>query len=186
MFCSASTPVSTHLDLGHLLRGERLEVGRVLGVSLPTSRTQTVALSPQFVPTETTNLENINYNYVYYVSRKRETGRYWPDIHRCRDKSWCRPAPGTPYKADTERERLRSINVSQTDWDIYLGCLVPWQIEYRHGDKDSDWKNKNIIPFIQILTFKYSAQTLPWFQLTTDWFALLVAYLIFWLRNEEC
>ena len=66
---------SFHLDLGHLLRGERLEVRGVLGVGSSTGRTQPIALRTEFVATETTNLENINYNYMYYVSQ-RETGRY--------------------------------------------------------------------------------------------------------------
>ena len=46
----------SHLDLGHLLRGERLEVSGVLRVSLPTGWTQTIALRTEFVPTETTDL----------------------------------------------------------------------------------------------------------------------------------
>ena len=46
-----------HLDLGHLLRGERLEVRGVLSVGSSTGRTQPIALSTKFVPTETTNLE---------------------------------------------------------------------------------------------------------------------------------
>ena len=53
---SKSSLSQSNLDLGHLLRGERLEVGRVLGVGLPTGRTQTVPFRPEFVPTETTNL----------------------------------------------------------------------------------------------------------------------------------
>ena len=56
---SKSSLSQSNLDLGHLLRGERLEVGRVLGVGLPTGRTQTVPFRPEFVPTETTNLKVI-------------------------------------------------------------------------------------------------------------------------------
>jgi hypothetical protein len=45
------------LDLGHLLAGERLEVGRVLGVGLPTGRAEAVALRAQLVPAESANLK---------------------------------------------------------------------------------------------------------------------------------
>jgi hypothetical protein len=47
------------LDLGHLLGGERLEVGRVLGVGLPAGRAEAVALCPQLVPAESANLKQI-------------------------------------------------------------------------------------------------------------------------------
>ena len=45
------------LDLGHLLRGERLEVSRVLGISLSAGWTQPIPLRSEFVPIETTNLK---------------------------------------------------------------------------------------------------------------------------------
>lgn len=53
------------LDLGDLLAGERLEVGRVLCVGLPTGGTEAVAFCPQLVPAESANLkqEKIDKNY---------------------------------------------------------------------------------------------------------------------------
>ena len=47
------------LDLGHLLRGERLKVSRVLSVSLSAGWTQPIPLRSEFIPTETTNLKVI-------------------------------------------------------------------------------------------------------------------------------
>ena len=45
------------LDFGNLLAGERLKVGGVLCVGLPTGGTETVALRAQLVPTESANLK---------------------------------------------------------------------------------------------------------------------------------